>query len=99
MVRTLGPPTPDSTLSHNSAPVRRLFSKVTMQTSMLGNTRAFQASRVSTAARPARVAVPTIEARVSLRFQRFGRKKSPFYRLVAIESKDRRNGRPLEYLG
>lgn len=31
-----------------------------------------------------------------LRFQRFGRKKQPFYRLVAIDSRDRRDGRPLE---
>lgn len=34
-----------------------------------------------------------------LRFQRFGRKKAPFYRLVAIDSRDRREGRPLERLG
>ena len=33
-----------------------------------------------------------------LRFQRFGRKKQPFYRLVAIDSRDRRDGRPLEVL-
>ena len=31
-----------------------------------------------------------------IRFQRFGRKKAPFYRLVAIDSRDRREGRPLE---
>jgi small subunit ribosomal protein S16 len=36
---------------------------------------------------------------VAIRFQRFGRKKSPFYRLVAIDSRTRRDGRPLEYLG
>jgi small subunit ribosomal protein S16 len=36
---------------------------------------------------------------VAIRFQRFGRKKSPFYRLVAIDSRVRRDGRPLEYLG
>ena len=34
-----------------------------------------------------------------LRFQRFGRKKAPFYRLVAIDARDRREGRPLERLG
>lgn len=39
---------------------------------------------------------PTI---TQLRFQRFGRKKAPFYRLVAIDSRDRREGRPLERLG
>ena len=33
---------------------------------------------------------------VQLRFQRFGRKKQPFYRLVAIDSRVRRDGRPLE---
>jgi small subunit ribosomal protein S16 len=36
---------------------------------------------------------------VAIRFQRFGRKKAPFYRLVAIDSRVRRDGRPLEYLG
>ncbi|BDA50450.1 probable 30S ribosomal protein S16 [Coccomyxa sp. Obi] len=40
-----------------------------------------------------------IENRVAIRFQRFGRKKSPFYRLVAIDSRSRRDGRPLERLG
>lgn len=50
-------------------------------------------------ARPQRVQSVEVCARVALRFQRFGRKKLPFYRLVAIESKDRRDGRPLEYLG
>ena len=70
-----------------------------MQSSMLGNVRAFQATRPVAAARPVRVTAPVIENRVALRFQRFGRKKLPFYRLVAIESKDRRDGLPLEYLG
>jgi small subunit ribosomal protein S16 len=36
---------------------------------------------------------------VAIRFQRFGRKKAPFYRLVAIDHRARRDGRPLEYLG
>ncbi|KAK9846463.1 hypothetical protein WJX81_004451 [Elliptochloris bilobata] len=40
-----------------------------------------------------------VENRVALRFQRFGRKKQPFYRLVAIDSRVRRDGRPLERLG
>ncbi|CAL8464859.1 g4394 [Coccomyxa elongata] len=40
-----------------------------------------------------------IENRVAIRFQRFGRKKSPFYRLVAIDSRSRRDGRPIERLG
>ena len=30
--------------------------------------------------RPSRVAVPVIENRVALRFQRYGRKSLPFYR-------------------
>lgn len=68
-----------------------------MQSSFVGTVKPFQATRVAVA-RPVRVAT-TIENRVAIRFQRFGRKKAPFYRLVAIESKDRRDGRPLEYLG
>lgn len=62
-----------------------------------GSVQPFTANRVSTA-RPARV-VTVVENRVALRFQRFGRKKLPFYRLVAIDSKKRRDGEPLEYLG
>ncbi|GIL84593.1 hypothetical protein Vretimale_14584 [Volvox reticuliferus] len=62
-----------------------------------GSVKPFTATRVSTS-RPARVAT-VIENRVALRFQRFGRKKLPFYRLVAIDSKKRRDGEPLEYLG
>ncbi|EFJ42044.1 plastid/chloroplast ribosomal protein S16 [Volvox carteri f. nagariensis] len=62
-----------------------------------GSVKPFTATRAS-AARPARVAT-VIENRVALRFQRFGRKKLPFYRLVAIDSKKRRDGEPLEYLG
>lgn len=50
------------------------------------------------APRTARV-MQTIENRVALRFQRYGRKKLPFYRLVAIDSRKRRDGEPLEYLG
>ena len=33
---------------------------------------------------------------VQIRFQRFGRRKSPFYRIVAIDSKSRRQGVPIE---
>ena len=68
-----------------------------MQSSVLGNVRPFQATRVAVA-RPSRV-TPVVENRVALRFQRHGRKKLPFYRLVAIDSRDRREGRPLERLG
>ncbi|KIZ03043.1 30S ribosomal protein S16 [Monoraphidium neglectum] len=60
-------------------------------------TRPFQSSAV--APRVQRAATVMVEARVAIRFQRFGRKKSPFYRLVAIDSRTRRDGRPLEYLG
>lgn len=34
-----------------------------------------------------------------IRFTRVGRKKLPFYRIVAVDSKVRRDGAPLEYLG
>ncbi len=34
-----------------------------------------------------------------IRFTRMGRKKLPFYRIVAVDSRVRRDGAPLEYLG
>lgn len=39
-----------------------------------------------------------IRVRVALqiRFTRLGRKKLPFYRIVAVDSRKRRDGRPLE---
>jgi len=40
-----------------------------------------------------------VENRVTIRFTRNGRKKLPFYRIVAIDSRKRRDGAPLEYLG
>ena len=40
-----------------------------------------------------------VEARVAIRFSRFGRKKAPVYRIIAIDSRKRREGRPLEWLG
>mmetsp|Transcript_14570 Transcript_14570/g.41513 ORF Transcript_14570/g.41513 Transcript_14570/m.41513 type:complete len:113 (+) Transcript_14570:496-834(+) len=40
-----------------------------------------------------------VENRVAIRFTRMGRKKLPFYRIVAIDSRKRRDGIPLEYLG
>uniref|UniRef100_A0A1D1ZVS2 30S ribosomal protein S16, chloroplastic n=1 Tax=Auxenochlorella protothecoides TaxID=3075 RepID=A0A1D1ZVS2_AUXPR len=40
-----------------------------------------------------------IENRVAIRFTRMGRKKLPFYRIIAIDSRTRRDGRPLEFLG
>ena len=36
---------------------------------------------------------------VKLRLTRMGSKKRPFYRIVAINSAARRDGRPLDYLG
>ena len=36
---------------------------------------------------------------VKLRLTRTGSKKRPFYRVVAINSATRRDGRPLEFLG
>ncbi len=36
---------------------------------------------------------------VKLRLTRTGNKKRPFYRVVAINSGTRRDGRPLEFLG
>jgi small subunit ribosomal protein S16 len=43
--------------------------------------------------------MPAVEARVAIRFTRIGRKKLPFYRIIAIDSRVRRDGAPLEYLG
>ncbi|WP_320171363.1 30S ribosomal protein S16 [Maridesulfovibrio sp.] len=36
---------------------------------------------------------------IKLRLTRMGSKKRPFYRMVAINSETRRDGRPLEYVG
>jgi small subunit ribosomal protein S16 len=36
---------------------------------------------------------------VKLRLTRSGCKKRPFYRVIAVDSATRRDGRPLEYLG
>jgi len=36
---------------------------------------------------------------VKIRLQRLGAKKRPFYRIIAIDQRARRDGRPLEYLG
>ncbi len=36
---------------------------------------------------------------VKIRLLRVGAKKRPFYRIVAIDERKRRDGRPLEYLG
>ena len=36
---------------------------------------------------------------VKIRLKRMGMKKSPFYRVVVIDSRDARNGRPIEEIG
>lgn len=36
---------------------------------------------------------------VKIRLTRLGAKKRPFYRVVAVDSRVRRDGRPLEFLG
>jgi len=36
---------------------------------------------------------------VKLRLKRFGKKREPSYRIIAIQSTTRRDGRPLEELG
>ena len=36
---------------------------------------------------------------VKIRLTRQGAKKSPFYRIIAIDERKARDGRPLEYLG
>jgi small subunit ribosomal protein S16 len=36
---------------------------------------------------------------LKIRLTRMGSKKRPFYRIVAINSETRRDGRPLEFLG
>jgi small subunit ribosomal protein S16 len=38
-------------------------------------------------------------SQVRIRFSRGGCHKKPFYRLIAIDRKERRQGRPLEFLG
>lgn len=40
-----------------------------------------------------------VEDRVRLRLSRFGRKKRPFYRIVAVDSRAPRETRVLQYLG
>ena len=36
---------------------------------------------------------------VRLRLQRLGKPKKPFYRLVAIDQRAKRDGKPIEFLG
>mmetsp|Transcript_5392 Transcript_5392/g.24021 ORF Transcript_5392/g.24021 Transcript_5392/m.24021 type:complete len:124 (-) Transcript_5392:97-468(-) len=59
--------------------------------------------RLKVAAPSARVVAPRpalqVENMVKIRFTRLGRKRTPFYRIIAIDSRKRRDGAPLEYLG
>lgn len=36
---------------------------------------------------------------LKIRLKRLGRKKKPFYRIIAIDSRNKRNGKPIEELG
>jgi small subunit ribosomal protein S16 len=47
----------------------------------------------------ARLPGGTLEAVVKIRLSRAGAKRRPFYRLVAIDERAPRDGRPLEFLG
>merc|ERR1711904_230384 len=40
-----------------------------------------------------------VEARVTIRFMRIGRKHAAFYRLIAVDSRKKRDTKPLEFLG
>jgi|ERR1712224_265174 len=40
-----------------------------------------------------------VEARVAIRFMRIGRQHEPFYRVIAVDSRKRRDTKPLEFLG
>ncbi|CAG9467707.1 unnamed protein product [Pedinophyceae sp. YPF-701] len=61
------------------------------------------ATRPLTAQGPARAATARtalkVEARVVIRFMRFGRRYQPFYRLCAVDSRKPRDTRPLQFLG
>eukprot|EP00894_Picocystis_sp_ML_P005356 jgi/Pico_ML_1/55873/g1494.t2 len=74
-----------------------------MASTLSASTSTFAGKRVVQQNGSARVAVarnmPVVEAAVKLRFKRFGRKKLPFYRIVAMDSRDKRDGRALEELG
>merc|ERR1712093_865901 len=39
------------------------------------------------------------EARVTIRFMRIGRIHEPFYRIIAVDSRKKRDTEPLEFLG
>lgn len=41
----------------------------------------------------------TVQNLVRIRFSRLGKKKAPFYRIVAVDGRKPRETKPLEYLG
>ncbi|GMH41207.1 hypothetical protein BSKO_09117 [Bryopsis sp. KO-2023] len=59
---------------------------------------ALSANRGQRCVQPSRAAL-VVEDTVKIRFSRFGRKKRPFYRIVAVDSRKPRETKPLEYLG
>ncbi|KAI7842386.1 hypothetical protein COHA_004025 [Chlorella ohadii] len=66
--------------------------------SAVATNQALRAAPVSV--QPRCAAAPlVVENAVRIRFTRMGRKKLPFYRIVAVDSRVRRDGAPLEYLG
>lgn len=73
--------------------------RANMGGSAAGSLQAAAASRQQVAAPAARGLPVQVENRVAIRFTRGGRRKAPFYRIIAIDSRDRREGRPLEFLG
>ena len=90
-----------STPIHNSASEMAAFLASSFTGMTLGSKLTSTQGLTARAApmRVARAAVVSPECMVRIRFQRYGRKKAPFYRIVAIDRKDRRDGRPLEFLG
>lgn len=64
----------------------------------MGSTQCLSAAASSRAA-PRVAFMQPVEARVAIRFTRRGRKKLPFYRIIAIDSRSRRDGLPIEQLG
>ena len=65
----------------------------------VGSAHALQVTRQSAAVSSAVRCPLQVENRVVIRFSRGGRRKAPFYRIIAIDSRKRREGRPLEFLG
>ncbi|KAK9824395.1 hypothetical protein WJX72_009969 [[Myrmecia] bisecta] len=67
--------------------------------SSVANAGSLQASKAHRLPSTHSCQMPLVENRVAIRFSRRGRKKVPFFRIVAVDSRKRRDGRPLEELG